>query len=352
MKSRREIPSGIVLYPEDRPIMHGDRNDPEGQFQLGSSPIGPNIARQLGFVTNARMDSEGTVIPGTVHAVGYDPAIARAITDIYYPGNGRYLMHPQTKSEKSEKQELVDMLIQNMYEYLAESNLALDGIARTLASRRIDIITPMPRSDCALHDNGEALVDALKFMRPRYGGESDDTIMGNVWIQAARGVMRERPYISDASPNLDYNHPLYGAERLLGGSMSDHEISTSRSTLQPQIHESFKVTRYNRLDQIVRTAPGFALQADSEKIETYHRAVYELPVGPEVHGAIADVTLAIMEQDDRDDADMVGVHPEEMSYEQIYDPHWASDMIRRQKQTPIAGAIDPLDDYEWRSRLS
>lgn len=338
MATTREQPSGIVLYPMET----------QGKWDgipYGSRPIGANIARQLGAVTNATINDGGEVRLGSVHAIGYEPEIAEALTNLYYPrGPKGGITTPGRGSVEAEiKAEYLEKLHALMYEYLDAANLAFGGLAAALAGRRVDMIAPN-----GLLGSSEALAAAIRPIHPDRTISEDGLSDGILWTkERQRGVFTEQPYAR--SPRLGRKHPLYKRMRASGAVPSDHTIATSLATLGSRVEQRFKLHESRDSKEIIAHSSGFGLETTGQKVETTFRATYNLPVEPEVDAEIREVELRVMDQNEDDDAERVE-SGDGYSYEGMYEPHPVGDIIQR-KQRSIAGAIDPLDDFEWRLRL-
>jgi hypothetical protein len=356
-----EYKSGIVLYPE-----YGTPNPGAEEFELAPlvrglgmhidtpsvrRPAGPNLARQLGAVTNASMSAEGEVTLGTAHAVPYDPAIGVELTELFYP-SGRheklYLTPPRTEATRAKHRELHGVLSELAYEYLSAQGLAAKGLVRTLADRRIDIIAPREVSD-----EGIALaVTMASAARPKGDGEPLHNAVGTVWIEDRKELGTYLEQLSTRRhSHLLRDHPL----RVIHGddiTVQDHRILTTRATGLTQIHERLTMVTGSPHSEVLKKSGGFSYGATWRTITDEYAGRYDLPVSAETAAEIDRLQWAIRMEDEAAAAERATKQPEEWTYEDHYHPDAAGDAILDGEVHQIVFHIDPLDDPAWRDRLS
>lgn len=310
-------------------------------------PAGPNIARQLGMVTNAEIDGDGNVLLGTVHAAPYDPAIAMDITKICYPGGYKSICNPpNTKEGQEELKALEEKMAVAAYEYLDRQGLALDGLVHTLADRRIDIIAPGK-----LPDKGWAFASSMGSGLPRLPGRPVESTAGKVWVRHPedRGVYIEQPTVRELA--LGDNHPLtkihgrnYQAE--------DHTISTTIATHSPRVYQGLTILTKDNSSSLIQAAPGFSYQKEQEVLREKYKAVYQVPITEDTIAEIAEIERRMIEANEHAAAERHEIAPEDLSYDDHYHPDAAGEAIRDNELRLITAHLDPIDNAAWRARLS
>jgi hypothetical protein len=319
--NRPEAPlSGIVLFPDA-----GSLND-----------MTPAMARQFGMAANAYVTDEG-VMPGTVHAVGYDPQLAVDLLDLNHRGG---VVWAPDEAGKARQRTILDEFGRLLKHEFDEQGIALHSLHDELTLRRIDFIA-------AGRPQNTLLIQALIRHIPDQRGAP---VIPHVWYETEEGVL----VATDSHP-ISREHPL---SRHHLDNFSSHlkgfTVLTAPATLLPRVDTRATYQWSDGETQLVATGAGY-----QRTVSTSHTAVHTARFDiPGVRDSVLGDELAQLDaynEAQRQEYEDNGQLPNS-----DVDPVWMDGQIPHAgyidrtelKRRSISRLLDPIEDSAWRSRLS
>lgn len=309
--------SGIVLYPEGE--------------------VAPNIARQLGVVTNTGHRGATSEI-ATVHAVAYDPELVIEAAKIFYPDgfdgeyDSPYLVHEHTKLKE----------YKNILQATAQGYLAREGFGsasdRYLTNgRRFDLIAPVAVAGAEL-----ALISVGRDLNVHNYIPTGFDAMAHPWVPD-QGTFRSMDSLEvSGGGSVDL---LDIRKKIVGSWMVDgRKISPTTMTQQAYAQEEIlKITHPYDVSK-KEVMPGVVLKSVMTESKDVFTLNFAMPLGDALKKAIE----AAHKEYDHEDMENLSDYDAEGDLFGDYRPR----PVERTRVHELVAQIDPLDSTGWREGLN
>lgn len=309
--------SGIVLFPQT-----GGRDD-----------ITAATVRQFGLATNAYV-SGGEVHAGTVHAVGYDPQLALDLQTMHTLRGER-----ATPTERH----VLDEFGRLIKAELDERGIVLAALEDVLLNRPLDVIVPAEVDRAAI----------LQTRLPYIPVKTVQRAIPNIWQQTATGL-----FVAQTPNSIDATHML-SRRNLNGvdGGLKSNEVRTGAATRLPQVRQTATYQTYSYDSQLVASSPGYQ-RTIATRQTTIHTAIFDIPPPNDPRPLQQLLKLDFENQQSEQHYDEISQEPNSdgaLWYAYNGAPGVASTGhvdYSEGTRARLAGLLDPLENNEWRSRLT
>jgi hypothetical protein len=313
-----EIKSGIVLYPEGEVV--------------------PNIARQLGIVTNTGHSGPAEEL-ATVHAVAYDPEIVIAATELFYPDGLEGHFFPPFDDEGNRKlREHRAQLQKTAQKFLVENGLGGETDYYLTHGRRFDIIAPLVVNEAVLALGSIGMsVNALN-----HTGSSIFDESAHVWLfdQGSFRSLDDQPVTSGGSIDItDIRKKVIGTWNIDG-----RQVSPTSVTQQAYAEEALRIVTHPHERPQSAVLPSVSLESVRGLHEDVYTLRFEMPIGAETRKALEEAHAKY----DQTDLENLSDYDSEGDLFGDYRPQ---PVVRHEAQE-LAAAIDPLENLAWQNRLN
>lgn len=312
-----EIKSGVVLYPQGE--------------------IAPNIARQLGVVTNTGHLGTANEV-GTVHAVAYDPEIVIDAAKFFYPDGleGRY-DPPYLEDERTKLQEYRSILQATAHEYLVSWGFGGVSDRYLTNKRRFDLIAPVAAANAGL-----ALISVGRDLNVHNYVPTGFDATAHPWVADNDRFSSMDSLEVTGGGSVNVNDVR---KRVVGSWLVDgRKISPTTITQQAYAREEIlKITHPHDFSKKA-VMPGVHVESVTTESKDAFTLSFAMPVGDAMKKAIE----AAHEKYDHEDMENLSDYDSEGDLFGDYRPR----PVERIRVRELVAQIDPLDSAQWRERLN